>query len=499
MTNPGDQGSVDVFASATSMTRALRAKAISARELLDVHLDRVAATNGSINAIVALDEEGARKSAFAADEALARDEMVGPLHGLPMTVKDVFPVVGMPVTGGMPHLAGYMPPVDADVVTSLRAAGAIIFGKTNVPEGAGDHQSYNPMHGVTVNPWDVTRSPGGSSGGSAAALAAGMTPLEIGSDVGGSIRCPAHFCGVYGHKSSMGLVPLLGHVPPKPGTLRASEMSVAGPMSRDPYDLELALDVVAGPQRTLRGGPHWAIPAPRHNRLKDFRVAVWLEAEGHLVDRGYLDAIEGLVSDLQHAGAKVQRSVRPAIDPAFSAETYFRMLFGEFCAAAPEDIYQRSLSADIQRGGDNGPFGRWIASATGQSLRDWLELIERRQHLRKEWATFFDDIDVLLCPVMSTVAFPHDHRGADHVAQLGRTVEISGRQEPYLENLRWPGLITVAHLPSTVIPTLRLVGGLPAGVQVVGGHLNDKTTIRFAQVVHDALGSYVMPDARGRV
>ena len=213
------------------------------------------------------------------------------------------------------------------------------------------------------------------------------------------------------------------------------------------------------------------------------------------VDSGYLEAIEGLVDDLQRVGVKVRRDLRPAIDPAHSADVYFKMLFGEFCASAPEHIYRKSLTAETAFGGGDGPFGAWIASATAQSLRDWLDLIEHRENLRKQWATFFETTDILICPVMSTVAFPHDHRGVDHVAQMGRTVEINGKQAPYLDNLRWPGLITVAHLPSTVIPTLRFVEGMPAGVQAVSGFLNDRTTLRFAQRLHDVLGGYCMPGA----
>ncbi|WP_429817634.1 amidase [Ensifer sp. B1-9] len=492
--NPIDAGTTrsGVFQTATEMLSHMRSGQISAVELLDQHLDQVRAVNPEINAIVAIDEERARLEARLADEARGRGEDKGVLQGLPMTIKDVFSVVGLPVTGGLPHLSGYMPESDSEVVTALRDAGAVIFGKSNVPEGAGDHQSYNPIYGTTNNPWDLSRTPGGSSGGAAAALAAGMTPLEIGSDVGGSIRCPAHFCGVYGHKSSYGVVPVQGHVPPGPNSLRKAEMLVAGPMARDPYDLELLFDVISRPTKRSRNASHLPLPEPRHQRLENFRVGVWFNEKTYPVDTAYADAIEGLIDDLKGVGANV-RAARPDIDTDASANTYFNMLFGEFCASAPQKMYDDSKTAREAVGGDNGRYGEWIADATVQDLRTWQGHLEHREQLRMIWATFFRDCDVLICPVMSTVAFPHDHHGADHVAQLARIIEISGEKRPYLDNLKWPGLITVASLPSTVVPTRRFVDGLPAGVQVVGDFLGDRSTLRFAQLLHERLGGYEMP------
>lgn len=488
---------LDLFQSASSMLRHLREKKISARELLDLHLEQVRKFNPTINAVVAFDEEGARKQALKADEAIARNDAGGALHGLPMTIKDVYQVVGMPVTGGMQHLANYFPDRDADLVTSLRDAGAIIFGKTNVPEGAGDHQSYNAIYGRTNNPWNLERTAGGSSGGSGAALAAGMTPLEIGSDVGGSIRCPAHFCGVYGHKPSFGLVPLRGHIPPDPDSLGKGQMSVAGPMARDPYDLELAMDIIARPDEASRKGVAWRLPASRQERLEDFRVGVWIDAKGYPVDRGCAEAIGGLLDDLKRVGVNV-RNAHPDIDPEDSEATYFMMLFAEFGASAPKHLYDLHKAAREARGADNGPYAEWIASATGQDLRTWMGLLENRERMRLKWASFFADYDILICPVMSTAAFPHDLSGVDHVAQLARSVMVSGEPRPYLDNLKWPGLITVAHLPSTVVPTRRFADGLPVGVQAVSSFLDDKTTLRFAQLLHDRFGGYTMPAAGGQ-
>jgi len=482
----------DVFSSATRMLEALRTRRISARELLDSHLQQVRAVNPDINAIVALDEAAARRQADAADEARAEGRATGKLHGLPMTLKDVFPVAGMPVTGGFPHLENYRPEEDAEVVKLLKSQGAVIFGKTNVPEGAGDHQSYNAIHGATNNPWNPDYTPGGSSGGSAAVVATGMSPLEVGSDVGGSIRCPSHFCGIYGMKPSFGLVPVEGHIPPMPGTYRVGQMGVAGPMARDPHDLELLFDTIAAPVGAWRDVASWRLPRPRHDRLEDFRIGVWLDAPGYPVDDDYRGAIEQLLADFSGIGLNV-REARPDIDAAESANTYFMTLFGEFCASAPPEMYEASKAALSAPGGRSGRYGEWVAAATSQDLRTWQQHLEIAHRFRRQWAAFFNEIDILICPVMSTMAFPHDHAGVDHVAQLGRTIRISGQSAPYLDNLLWPGLITIAHLPSVVVPTRLLVNGLPAGVQAVSGFLDDKTALRFAQLLHDRLGGYTLP------
>jgi amidase len=412
-----------------------------------------------------------------------------------MTLKDAFEVVGMPATCGIPDLAEYRPTRDADVVTVLREAGAVIYGKTNVPEGAGDHQSYNAIYGLTRNPWDLGRSAGGSSGGAAAALAAGLTPLEIGSDVGGSIRCPAHFCGVWGHKSSFTVVPMRGHIPPAPFSERSLEMCVAGPMARDARDLELALDVVAGPDGLDRKGKRWVLPESRHERLEDFRVAVLLEADGAPVDAAYRHALESYVEELREIGVRVRALDRPPVDSQHALDVYFDLLFGLFGGGAPEPVYEAFAALAPGATIDDRSFASRMGRAARLTARAWFARIEDQASLTASWETFFTDVDVLLCPVMSTVAFPHDTSGVDHTAQLRRSVTIDGEPAPYLINLTWPGLITVANLPSTAIPTRRLVGGLPAGIQAVGAYLEDRTTLRFATLVQERLGGFDPPPA----
>jgi amidase len=481
------------YATVRDLTHMLRDRKISATELLDLHLARVRAVNPALNAVVALDEDGARQAARRADAALAAKKPVGPLHGLPMTVKDSFEVTGMPTTCGIEALREHRPRRDADAVESLRAAGAVIFGKTNVPEGAGDHQSYNVVYGLTRNPWNLGRSAGGSSGGAAVAVATGMSPLEIGSDIGGSIRCPAHFCGVFGHKPSHGLVPLRGHIPPPPGCLSEGMLGVAGPLARSAYDLELALDLLARPAELDRKGKVWKLPPPRREKLQDFRVALWADDKDYPVDPGYLAAIHAFADDLRKLGVTVEEA-RPKIDPAASNDIYQATLFGIWGSGLPEEGLKAYAAASAGLGPDDKSWPARISRAVSQSVRDWNRLQEKREHLMRAWQPFFRDYDVLIAPVMTTPAFPHDTSGHDHTARLYRTIKVGSATRPYLDNLIWPGLITVANLPATAVPIRRQVDGVPVGVQVAGGFLEDRTTLCFAQLVEEEFGGFIAPD-----
>jgi amidase len=487
-----------VFQAATDLVQLLRAGELGAVELLHLHLNRLETVNALINAVVAVDEAGALAQARRADEACSRGEPLGPLHGLPMTIKDSFEVAGMPATCGFAHLTGHYPARDAEVVADLKRAGAVAFGKTNVPEGVSDLQSYNSVYGVTRNPWDLERTPGGSSGGAAAAVAAGLAPLEVGTDIGGSIRCPAHFCGIYGHKPSYTAVSLEGHIPPAPEGGDAREMPVAGPLARDARDLELALGVIAGPSGLDRKGKRWELPVPRHERLEDFRVALLLEAEGAPVDSAYRAALERYAGELREAGLQVAELERPPVDPQHALDVYFDLLFGIIAAGGPDPVYAAwaGLAPDAAAG--ERSFAARMGRAARQSVRDWLKRLDDRARLVAQWEAFFTEVDVLLCPVLPTVAFPHDHRGVGPLGQLDRTIEIDGKPEPYMVMLTWPGLITVANLPSTVIPTGHLVDGVPAGIQAVGAYLEDRTTIRLATLLQERLGNrYAVPAALG--
>ncbi|MEH2549257.1 amidase [Bradyrhizobium sp. AZCC 2262] len=478
------------FLTATEQKALLASRRISALELLELHLDRVRRVNPSCSAVVATDEDGARRQARAVDEKLGRGEMAGPLHGLPVTIKDSFAVVGMPATCGLEELRNYLPGEDAVAVAKIRASGAVIFGKTNCPPGASDHQSRNTLFGLTRNPWNPERTVGGSSGGSAAALATGLTSLELGSDLGGSIRVPAHFCGVYGHKPSYGLVSTEGHIPPL-GHLAPGELGVAGPLARSAFDLELLLDVVLGTPDLEAAGAELRLPAARHDDLSSFRVAVWNDAQAFPLDQSYAIAIDGLVDDLARLGATVNRVARPSIDPAASHEVYLQTLFGVIGTRLPPPARETLIAAG--EGAESGSYAQRVVDAVRQSLPQFVAATETRHHLFRAWHRFFANYDVLLCPVTPTVAFPHDAERLELEAQFTRHLVVNGATVPYMDNLAWPGLATVANLPATAIPTGRLVGGLPAGVQVIGPYLGDRTTLRFAQLVERALGGFTRP------
>jgi amidase len=479
--------------SATRLLQMLREREIGALELLDLLLARVERLNPGLNAVVALNAAEARRDARAADNRAA--DRRGPLHGLPLTLKDVWEAVGLPATCGFPELAHHRPLHDADAVARLRAAGAIPFGKTNVPLAAADHQSYNAVYGASNNPWNPARTPGGSSGGAAAALAAGFTPLELGSDIGGSIRCPAHFCGVYGHKPSYGIVPMRGHIPPPPGALATVPLGVGGPMARSAADLELALDILIAPPAADAAAWSIRLPPPRHARLNEFRVALWADQKAFSVDARCLEAMHGFADDLRRAGVAVDETARPELDPLASDDLYVAMLFSVVCAGMPEEVLALTerVAADMQAEARSYPAR--IARAVRMTQAQFMVLLEQQQQLCRRWRRFFESYDLIICPIMPTVAFPHDRSGTGpgHIAQYTRTVLVDGKPCPYLNGLQWPGLVTVANLPATAVPTGRRIDGLPMGVQLVGPYLEDRTPLRFAQLIEQALGGFVPP------
>jgi len=479
--------------SATGLLQMLRERRLGALELLDLLLARVERVNPALNAVVALNAADARRDARAADDLPA--DRRGPLHGLPLTFKDAWEVVGLPATCGMPQLAQHRPLRDADAVARLRAAGAIPFGKTNVPLAAADHQSYNAVYGATSNPWNVARTPGGSSGGAAAAVAAGLTPLELGSDIGGSIRCPAHFCGVYGHKSSYGIVPTRGHIPPPPGTLATAPLNVGGPIARSAADLEMALDILVAPSAPDAAAWSIRLPAARRTRLGDFRVALWADQKAYSVDARCVEAMHAYADDLRRVGVAVDETARPEIDPWASDDLYVAMLFSVVCAGMPEEVLALTERVAADMRADARSYPARIARAVRTTYAESRMLLEQQQQLCRSWRRFFDSYDLIICPIMPTVAFPHDPSGSGpaHIAQYTRTVLVDGRPCPYLNGLQWPGLTTIAHLPATAVPIGRRIDGLPMGVQLIGPYLEDRTPLRFAQLVERALGGFVAP------
>jgi amidase len=467
------------FAPASEQIRLLQSREIGAGELLDLYLDRIDRLNAEYNLVVAFDRDRARAAASEIDRRRREGETLGPLAGLPITIKDSYEVTGMPATCGLVPLRHHMPEQDADAVALLRKAGANIFGKTNLPAGASDWQSFNPIYGISRNPWNPERTVGGSSGGAAAAVAAGLTSFELGSDIGGSIRIPSHFCGVFGHKPTYGLVSVRGHIPPPPGTLHQPELGVAGPIARSAADIDLLMSVLAPP-----------LPAPRHDRLADFRVGVWWGGDAYRVDSGYRQALEAYVADLRAAGARIEEVELP-VEPRESYEVYLQVLFAIVGAPAPQeaDAFERLA------GQDETGIAAKLARYMRTSLGEWFELAEKREHLFRAWARFFGEYDLLLCPAVPVVAFEHMAEGSGvHSDQLFRRITIDGEPAPYLD-FTWQGLALVANLPATVMPTGKFSQGLPCGLQLIGPHREDRTNIRFAQLAEQAAGAYLVPPA----
>ncbi|HET6950876.1 MAG TPA: amidase [Acidimicrobiales bacterium] len=476
------------FLPATGLARLLRDGAVSSAELLEHYLARVEEHRG-LNAIVALDADRARDRAAAADAARARGETWGPLHGLPMTVKDAFETEGVVTTSGAPELADHVPARDADAVALLKAAGAVVFGKSNLPLYAGDLQTYNAVYGRTDNPWAPDRTVGGSSGGSAAALAAGLTGLELGSDIGGSIRNPAHFCGVFGLKPTWGIVPLRGHIPGPPGAVAPTDVGVAGPLGRSAGDLALALEVLARPSPADAIGWSLALPPPRNEgAVAGLRVATWFDDPFTPVSAETRTLLDAAAAALAGAGARVT----PVTPPAGLAELvplWERLVLPLMEAGVDDDTFDAFCGVEATPVAADEPAPVRALRAITERHRAWLRADEHRHRLRERFARFFDDHDVLLAPVMPTAAFPHDTEGE----LIGRTLDVDGVTRPYLDGIAWNGAIGVLLLPAAVAPVGRTPGGLPVGVQIVAPHLHDRTAVAVAGHVEDLLGGFVPP------
>ncbi len=478
-----------VLRPAVDLVAALRAGEVGARELLDAYLARVERLNPVLNAVVTLDADRAHAAADAADAARARGKSLGALHGLPMTVKDTLETAGVRTTAGASMLAAHVPSCDATLVARLRAAGAVIFGKTNTPVFAGDAQTYNTVFGVTRNPWDRERSCGGSSGGSAVAVAAGLAGAEVGSDIGGSIRNPAHYCGVYGLKPTHGVIPARGHIPGPPGSLGDFDLGVMGPLGRSAADLGLLLDVLAGPDAWDAVGWRLALPPARHGSLRGYRVAAWLDDPYCPVDAAVRARGEETVAALRAAGVAVDTEARPVPDLGAAYRCYERLLWPVMSGGmAPDEVEEMARVAALATPDDANAFDRFTRAVTLRH-RDWVAVDEERQQLRARWAEFFTRFDVLLCPITTTAAIPHDHAGT----LLSRTIRVNGAERPYLDQIVWAGLVTMALLPSTVAPVGRTPDGLPVGLQVVGPYLEDRTTVDFAARLAEVIGGYEPP------
>jgi amidase len=488
VSNPGGHLSELSFVSALGAARAIRTKEVSSAELTRHQLDRIERYNPPLNAVVTLMREEAMARARAADEALARDEWWGPFHGVPCTIKDTFEVAGVRTTSGAPQLANYVSRTDSVFVARLRAAGAVFLGKTNVPIWASDLQSYNEVFGTTNNPWDVTRTPGGSTGGGAAALAAGLGYLSIGSDIGGSIRIPAHFCGVYGHKPTLNLVSRRGQIvsppggPPSPPT----DLAVAGPLARSAADLKTVLEVVGGPDSEDAIAYRWSLPPARGSRLTDYRIGFVLDDKFCPVTAEVKEVLATAIEALRKNGVTLEEGWPAGVVPAAQYDTFIFL----------RDSYYGSLLRDDQleemrkRAADqDGSYEAKRALAWTAPHKHFLAASGARMAARAVWQEYFRTHDAFLMPTTFIPAFPHDHSQPNEK----RIIRTPEGPRKYSDMAFWISFATLTGLPATTAPVGLTREGLPVGIQILGPYLEDATPIDVAGGLTDVIGGFRPP------
>jgi amidase len=475
--------------SASELAQRLRRRELSALELLQHHLRRVDRLNPALNAVVVFDTDVAVQRARDADAALSRGECWGPLHGLPITVKESFDVTGLPTTWGFECQRGNIAKGPALAVQRLLDAGAVIFGKTNVPVALADWQSFNPVYGTTNNPWKLQLTPGGSSGGSAAALAAGLSALELGSDIGASIRNPAHYCGVWGHKPTWGVVPMQGHVLPGDECPDMTDIGAAGPLARSAHDLTLAMDVLAAPLRAF-GPLGWmpatwrdaGVPAPR------LRIAVIADDALAEVDASVREQFARLIDFLRRNGVVVGESERP-VDSTETWQTYVPLVRSAVSAHLSDDEYKQALAQAAAQPAGSGEFPALHWRGLTLAHRDWVVLDEVRSKLRRQWADFFTRWDLLICPVATSPAFKQNQQGF----RWQRMVQVNGRDQPSTTSLFWAGYTNLCGLPATAVPLGLSGDGLPIGAQICGPVFADPVCLRFARWLETEYRAFVPP------
>ncbi len=473
--------------SALTLGRLLRTKKISARELLQECLLQYNVHNPAINAVVCTNLERAKKMAAAADRRLAKGEAVSAFDGVPMTIKESFDWAGAPSTWGDPALKNNIAKTDAVAVQRMTQAGAVIYGKTNVPLHLADWQSFNTIYGTTNNPWDVTRTPGGSSGGAAAALATGMSALELGSDIGSSIRNPAHYCGVFGHKPTYGVVPYRGHM--MPGSVALSDITVAGPLARSAKDLTAMMKLLVGSDGIEQRGMHYKLPLAPQKSFKDFRVAIKLSSSVSDVDQNYQNQLSALGAFLKKQCKKLTYSAGPNFSDEEAYENFILLLRATSTKRMmPEEIAAAAAKASTLDD-QNKSYVAMMTRAFGLSHGGWLKANERRQQMRQLWDLFFEDWDVLLCPCAASAAWPHDQKGERHE----RLIPVNGKMVSTIDQRFWAGFSCNFFLPSTVAPLGQTADGLPLGVQIITREYDDYTSLRFAELLEKEWRGFVAP------
>ncbi|MBW0146782.1 amidase [Marinobacter arenosus] len=465
----------------------LKSGKLTSETLTRRFLERIRQHNGAVNAVVTLDESRALEQARAADRKLAAGEAPAALQGLPLTLKDTWEVSGMTTTAGAPALKQHVPQQHADVAQRLEEAGAVILGKTNVPVYATDLQSYNKLFGVTSNPYQLAHTPGGSSGGAAAALASGMTPLEVGSDLAGSIRTPAHFCGVFGHKPTRSLVSFRGHIPGPPGTRSRPDLAEGGPMARCSKDLELLLGIIAGPRPVERRSWSLNMEPAALDHLEQARVGLWFDDPLCPIDDELRRGYKGLAKALEERGALVAEPNHELLNLEHILPAYFNLL-GSLLATSlkPAQRRQMKLIARFENWlklfGPVTPFIGEYGRGVNQAAHQWAVWNEVREKMRGEIETLFEEFDVLLTPITPTTAIRHDHSQP----VFKRRIMVAGQPRAYMDQFCWIALATLLGLPATSVPVGQTREGLPFNVQVIGAPGKDLTTIRFGQLLEDA-------------
>ncbi|HSC19050.1 MAG TPA: amidase family protein [Rhizomicrobium sp.] len=467
-----------IYATARGALAQLQRKEISARELLDAHVSRHESLAKKINAVIATDLERAYRKAEAIDDARANGKELGALAGLPITIKDGFDVENMPATAGAAGLTGRDKRCDdAELVRRARSQGPVIWGKTNVPYMLGDWQSYNAVSGTTNNPYDLNRVPGGSSGGAAAALACGITALEIGSDIGGSLRTPASFCGVYALKPTWGVLPMRGHIPPLPEQYYELDLGVGGPMARNPEDLRLFWTVLSG-------------KLSERKSIRGMRIAVWQEDSNFPLARDVRDGVARAAHALEAQGA----IVKPIASPVDSRElllAYRRILAPILAAGFPETMLaemEKTREADKQAVGDSPDpwspaFNRLVCTSRYYEL---AQALAARQRLKDRMTAFFQDWDAILMPVAPVTAFPHDHSEPF----FGRKLDVDGQSVSYMTMPCWIAPATTLHLPAIAMPVGMNGDGLPVGVQLIGPEHGEDRLFDLAAAAEEAIGGF---------
>jgi amidase len=475
-----------VFRTASELAQAIRDRQLSSADVVNAHLGHIAEHNSKVNAVVTVDEEGARERAREADEALARGELWGPLHGVPVTIKDTFETAGMRTVSGFKPLAEYVPAEDAAAVARLRAAGAVILGKTNTPMLTTDWQTRNPVFGLTRNPWNPELTVGGSTGGGGAAVAAGLSPLELGGDVGGSARIPAHFCGVFGLKPTQHAVSTRGHIPDLPGPVRAeTQMLQPGILARSAPDLALGLSVIAGPDPQRPMVPPVPFEDPGAIDLESLRLA-WCDGVGGVVvSRDTSAALEALADALAAKGCRIERTLPTDVDWEELWSTWGELVQPEIAVSFPGPMRALMGVLGLLSSGQS-PMNRGWSKGAGRDRGRYFAALARRDEFAARFEHFLGSYDAWIIPTVVVPAFAH--------SKIGKPIQVDDHLVPYmLAGSAYTAVASLTGLPAVTVPGASSSEGLPIGIQLIGRRWDDMRLIAISDRIAEITGGYRRP------